>query len=73
METNSPYYLQIAIVVFREVLEIALILGILISATKEVENRTKWILAGLGLGISASILLAFFTDRISSALDGLGL
>ena len=41
METNSPYYLQIAIVVFREVLEIALILGILISATKEVENRTK--------------------------------
>jgi high-affinity iron transporter len=72
MESNSPYYLQIAIVVFREVLEIALILGILISATKEVENRTKWILAGLGLGIGASVSLAFFTDRISSALDGMG-
>jgi len=69
---NSPYYLQIAIVVFREILEIALILGILTSATKDIKNRASWILVGLGLGIVFSIILAIFTDKISSSLDGLG-
>ena len=64
--------LQIAIVVFREILEVALIIGILTAATKEIHGRTKWILGGLALGISASILLAFFTDKISESLDGMG-
>lgn len=70
--STSPYYFQIAVVVFREVLEIALILGILTSATKDIENRGRWILAGLGIGILTSILLAYFTDNISSSLDGMG-
>ncbi len=64
--------LQIAIVVFREILEISLILGILSAATKEIEGRTKWILSGLALGIITSVILAFFTDNISNGLDGLG-
>ena len=64
--------LQIAIVVFREILEISLILGILTAATKEIPGRTKWIVSGLTLGIFASLLLAFFTDRISESLDGMG-
>jgi high-affinity iron transporter len=64
--------LQIAIVVFREILEISLILGILTAATKEIPGRTKWIASGLTLGIAASLLLAFFTDKISESLDGMG-
>ncbi len=64
--------LQITIVVFREILEVALILGILSAATKEISGRSKWILSGLGLGIIASIILAFFTDNISNGLDGMG-
>jgi len=64
--------LQIAIVVFREVLEIALILGILASASKEIKHRSNYILTGLTLGIIASIALAFFTDQISSSLEGMG-
>lgn len=64
--------LQIAIVVFREVLEIALILGILISATKEINGRANWIISGLVLGILISISLAYFTDQISASLDGMG-
>jgi len=64
--------LQIAIVVFREVLEIALILGILASATKEIKGRTNYILIGLALGIAIAIGLAFFTDQISNSLDGMG-
>jgi high-affinity iron transporter len=64
--------LQIAIVVFREILEISLIVGILTAATKEIHGRIKWILGGLGLGIIASVILALFTDRISESLDGMG-
>jgi len=64
--------LQIAIVVFREIVEIALILGILTAATKEIEGRTKWILGGLGLGIITSMVLAAFTNQISDSLDGMG-
>jgi high-affinity iron transporter len=64
--------LQIAIVVFREILEIALILGILVSATKEIPNRSKWISSGLFFGLLTAALLAFFTDKISESLDGVG-
>ncbi len=64
--------LQIAIVVFREILEIALIVGILTAATKEVEGRTKWIVGGLSLGVIGSIILALFTDQIAESLDGMG-
>jgi high-affinity iron transporter len=64
--------LQIAIVVFREILEISLILGILSAATKEIEGRAKWILGGLTLGAIVSIALAFFTDTISDSLNGQG-
>ncbi len=64
--------LQIAIVVFREILEVALIIGILTAATKEIEGRTKWLLSGLGLGIIGSFALAFSTDKISESLEGMG-
>lgn len=64
--------LQITIVVFREILEISLILGILAAATKEIPNRGKYIISGLTLGVLASIILAFFTDKISNSLDGMG-
>ena len=64
--------LQIAIIVFREILEIALIIGILSAATKDIKGSTKWILSGLGLGILASLFLAISTDKISDSLDGMG-
>lgn len=64
--------LQIAIIVFREILEIALVISILVAATKGVKGRNKWIFSGIGLGVLGAVLLAFFTDNISSALDGVG-
>lgn len=64
--------LQIAIVVFREILEVSLIIGILTAATKEIAGRTKWIVSGLSLGIIGSFLLAISTDKISDSLDGMG-
>lgn len=64
--------LQISIVVFREILEISLILGILVAATKNVPNRGKWIAGGLVAGFFGALSLAFFTDKISDSLDGMG-
>ncbi len=64
--------LQIAIVVFREILEIALILGILSAATKDIKGHLRWISSGLALGLATSCLLAFFTDKISASLEGMG-
>lgn len=63
---------QIAIVVFREILEVALIVGILTTATKEIPGRTKWILTGLLCGFAGSLSLAIFTDKISDSLNGMG-
>lgn len=64
--------LQIAIVVFREILEIALIIGILSAATKDIKGHGKWIGSGLMLGILTSFFIAFSTDKISESLDGMG-
>ncbi len=64
--------LKIAIIVFREILEIAIVISILVVATQNIKGRNKWIFAGIGLGILGSIILAFFTDSISSSLEGIG-
>ncbi len=64
--------LQIAIIIFREIIEIALILSILFGATNGVKNRTLWINYGLLAGVVGSIILAFFTDKISDSFDGMG-
>ncbi len=64
--------LQIAIVVFREILEISLIVGILLAATKEIEGRAKWIMLGLVGGLIGSLALALSADKISESLDGMG-
>lgn len=64
--------LSSAIVVFREVLEVALILGVIGAATKGLPSRGYWILAGLGLGIIGSVLIAMFADAISGLAEGFG-
>lgn len=64
--------LQILIVVFREILEISLIVGVLTAVTKDIEGRGRWIFGGVFLGFLASIVLALFTDTMSRSLDGSG-
>lgn len=61
-----------ATIVFREIIEIALILTIVLAATNGLPGRLKLIVAGLGLGVLGSVIIAFFTDRISQAIDGVG-
>jgi high-affinity iron transporter len=61
-----------AVIVFREVLEAALIIGIVAAATRDVPGRSRWIVGGLLLGLLGSALVASSTGKISELADGVG-
>ncbi|MGH1404279.1 MAG: FTR1 family iron permease [Alphaproteobacteria bacterium] len=61
-----------ATIVFREILEIALVLGIVMAATKGLPKRGFLAVLGLLIGIAGSVVIAFFTDTISDAVEGMG-
>jgi high-affinity iron transporter len=61
-----------ALIVFREVLEAALIIGIIAAATRDIPRRSAYIWAGLGLGIAGSIVVAFMAEAISGLAAGMG-
>lgn len=60
------------IVTFREVLEIALVVGVILAATHGLVGRNRWIALGFGGGIAGSCLVALFTDSIAHFAQGLG-
>ena len=64
--------LATAIIVFREVLEAALIIGIVLAATQGLARRNVWVSVGIVAGIGGAGLVALFADVISSALAGAG-
>jgi len=61
-----------AIIVFREVLEAALIIGIVAAATHNVPGSRGWLLAGLLAGLAGAGVVAAFTDVIGSFASGMG-
>jgi len=61
-----------AIVIFRETLEIALILGIVLAATRGLPRRAAWIAGGFAAGTFGAMLVALFTQSISDSLEGMG-
>ncbi|NCT41350.1 MAG: iron permease [Alphaproteobacteria bacterium] len=61
-----------ATIVFREIIEVALVIGIVMAATRGLPGRVHLVLAGLGLGVLGSAIIAFFTQSISSAIEGMG-
>jgi len=64
--------LQALIIVLREVLEAALIVGIVLAASRAVPRRGLWVLAGIGAGIGGSLVVAGFAEAIAMALSGVG-
>ena len=64
--------LATAIIVFREVLEAALIIGIILAATQGLARRASWVSTGIMVGVAGAGLVAWFADAISSALAGVG-
>jgi high-affinity iron transporter len=61
-----------ALIVFREVLEAALIVGIVSAATRGIPGRARWIAAGLAAGLAGSILVAGGAGLISQLAEGMG-
>lgn len=61
-----------AIIVFREVLEAALIIGILAAATRDIPGRNRWLGAGIAAGLVGASLVALGTDRIADLASGIG-
>src|SRR5258708_27061390 len=59
-------------IVFREVLEAALIVGIVAAAAKGIPGRNRWSGAGLVAGILGSIAVAFAAEGISTLAEGMG-
>ncbi|MDP3920874.1 MAG: FTR1 family protein [Candidatus Omnitrophota bacterium] len=64
--------LSISIIVFREVLEIAMILGVVMAVTRGLVGRRRWTAAGILGGLLGSAVVAYFTGAISNTLDGMG-
>ena len=60
------------IIVFREVLEAGLIVGIVMAATRGVIGRGRWINIGIGAGVLGAGLVAAFAGVISQAFEGSG-
>jgi high-affinity iron transporter len=61
-----------AIIVFREVLEAALIIGIVAAATHNIRGSRGWLFAGLAAGLVGAGVVAAFTDVIGSFASGIG-
>lgn len=61
-----------ALIVFREVLEAALVLSIVAAATKMVAGRNGWLAVGVGGGIIGALIVAAFATQIAEAMEGVG-
>jgi high-affinity iron transporter len=60
------------IIVFREVIEAGLIIGIVLAATRSVVGSRLWVSLGLLGGIVGSCIVAAFTGTIAAYFDGFG-
>lgn len=60
------------IIVFREVIEAGLVIGIVLAATRGVPRRNLWLGAGIVGGITGACLIAVFADAIAATMAGVG-
>lgn len=61
-----------ALIVFRESLEAALLIGIIAAATRGLTHRNRWLVIGASVGIIGSLIVAWMTERISQMANGSG-
>jgi high-affinity iron transporter len=60
------------IIVFREVFEAGLIIGIVLAVTRTVSGRDRWIGGGVLAGVLAACMVAVFAGAISQLFAGMG-
>ena len=61
-----------ALIIFRETLEAALVLGIIAAATRGVSGRGLWLTTGVAAGLVGSGIIAALTETIGQLADGSG-
>jgi len=61
-----------AIIVLREVIEAALIIAIVLGASRGIAGRGRWVSAGVALGVVGAGVVALFADVITNAFSGDG-
>lgn len=60
------------VIVFRETLEAALIVSIVLAASKGIAGRTGWVAGGVVAGLAGAAIVAFFASGLSDLFDGNG-
>jgi len=60
------------LIVFREVLEAGLIVGVVLAATEGAPGRGRWIAGGIAAGVGGACLVALFAGAISQLFEGSG-
>ena len=60
------------IIIFREVFEAGLIIGIVLAVTRTVPHRNGWIGGGVVAGVLAACLVAVFAGALSNLFAGMG-
>ncbi len=60
------------IIVFREVFEAGLIIGIVLAVTGSVPHRNRWIVGGVVAGTAAACVVAAFAGALSQLFAGMG-
>lgn len=61
-----------AIIVFREAIEAALIIGTIAVATQGLRNRNRWLATGIASGVLGALVVAALTGQIAEMAQGTG-
>ncbi len=64
--------IESALLVFREALEAALVITIVLAATRGLARRGMWVSGGAAAGVLGAVIVALCAGRISESLDGVG-
>ncbi len=64
--------LATAVIVLREVLEAALVVSIVLAASRGVRGRGAWVSYGVAGGVFGALIVAAFAEKLAAAASGLG-
>ena len=64
--------LSTAVIMFREVLEAALIIAIVLGASRGIAGRGRWVAGGIGIGLVGASIVAILANVASSVFSGNG-
>ncbi len=56
---------KIAIIVFRESLEIALLFGVILASTRHIKNSKTYVISGSMIGVFIASMMAFFVNNLT--------